>query len=181
MSSVAPPFAVDSCPSEISDLAERAVEYVQTALGVGLEFNSESLPVLDHYLKTVPDSAPEAAELVAACAGAYFGEVVRRRLGGSWDTAQSEAIRWRLELPGGLWFFPAHVVLAAMHSSDEYEDNLNPPRRMVEAAEAALGRMSEVTVADYYSLCGRYDTLEHLQSVLLAIAAQEAERQRNAN
>lgn len=80
-----------------------------------------------------------------------------------------------------MWFHPAHVVLAAIFQADTYKDNLNPPPRMVDAAQQALGRMSNVTEADYYSLCGRFDTVEHLQAVLLAIAVAEAERRQNAN
>jgi hypothetical protein len=32
--------------------------------------------------------------------------------------------------------------------------------------------MGELTVEEYYSLCGRLDTLEHLHEVLVAVAAQ---------
>jgi len=35
-----------------------------------------------------------------------------------------------------------------------------------------LARMGEVSVEDYYSLCGRLDTLEHVHEVLVAVAAQ---------
>jgi hypothetical protein len=32
--------------------------------------------------------------------------------------------------------------------------------------------MGEVSIEDYYSLCGRLDTLEHVHEVLVAFAAQ---------
>ena len=32
--------------------------------------------------------------------------------------------------------------------------------------------MGDVSVDDYYSLCGRLDTLEHVHEVLVAVAAQ---------
>ena len=32
--------------------------------------------------------------------------------------------------------------------------------------------MGEVSIEDYYSLCGRLDTLEHVHEVLVAVAAQ---------
>ena len=38
--------------------------------------------------------------------------------------------------------------------------------------QQALQRMGEVSVEDYYSLCGRLDTLEHVHEVLVAVAAQ---------
>lgn len=171
----------EECPTAVAEFAARAVEFVQSALGVTLEFNSETLPVLDHYLRAVPDDQPEAAELVAATAGAYFGEVVRRRLGGSWDASDDDPSRWRFELPGGLWLRPGQMALAAIFHTDEFEDTLNPPARMQPAAEAALARMADVTAETYYSLCGRLDTLEHLHAVMLAVAAREAERRSQAN
>jgi hypothetical protein len=168
-------------PAEVLELAARAVDYVVGALGIELEFDSETLPILDHYLRTIPEGNPETADLIASVAGAYFGEVIRRRLGGQWKTVVPEAVEWSLELPGGLWFVPGQMVLAAIHQTDEYRDNLNPPAKMRSVAEQALGRMTEVSEDNYYSLCGRFDTLEHLQAVLLAIAVQEAERRADAN
>jgi hypothetical protein len=38
--------------------------------------------------------------------------------------------------------------------------------------QQALSRMGDVSVEDYYSLCGRLDTLEHVHEVLVAVAAQ---------
>jgi hypothetical protein len=32
--------------------------------------------------------------------------------------------------------------------------------------------MGEVSIDDYYSLCGRLDTIEHVHEVLVAVAAQ---------
>lgn len=166
----------------MAEFASQAVSYVESALGVTLEYDSETLPVLDHYLKMASEARDEATALVAATAGAYFGEVVRRRIGGTWDIAATDPGEWRFELPGGMWFRPAGMVLAAIFSSDEYDDGLTAPPKMRAAAEQALGRMGDVSREAYYSLCGRLDTIEHLQAVLLAMAAQEAERRkRQAN
>lgn len=167
------------CPQQVAEFADEAVRYVESALGVTLEYDSETLPVLDHYLRNAGEARPEAAALVAATAGAYFGEVIRRRLGGSWDIAAADPGEWRFELPGGMWFRPAGMVLAAIFTTDDYDDGLSAPPKMRAAAEQALSRMGEVSAEDYYSLCGRLDTIEHLQAVLLAMAAQEAERRKH--
>lgn len=162
------------CPAQIAEYADQVVDYVERALGVKLEFNSETLPVLDHYLRNASDSQPAALALVTATAGAYFGEVIRRRLGGYWHADDPDPLQWQFELPGGLTFRPVCFVLAAISLSDEFDDNLTAPPKMLNAAEAALARMGDVSRDTYYSLCGRLDTLEHLQAVLLAIAAREA-------
>ncbi|TMQ07159.1 MAG: hypothetical protein E6J90_44235 [Deltaproteobacteria bacterium] len=43
---------------------------------------------------------------------------------------------------------------------------------MLPYVQQALARMGEVSIDDYYSLCGRLDTLEHVHEVLVAVAAQ---------
>jgi hypothetical protein len=173
----------ESAPTEVADFATQVVEYVRRSLGVELEYNSETLPVLDHYLRQVPETPVAARELVIASAGAYYGEVVRRTLGGSWQT-HGEPDAWRLVLPGGLSFAPAGFVAAAMDLADvdDYDTGFDAPPKMREVFEQALDNMSPVTEEQYYSLCGRFDTIEHVQDVLFARAAQiQAEQRKQKN
>jgi len=163
----------DPVPPRIREYADQAVAYVQRALGIKLEYDSDTLPLLDHYLRSVPDSQPATLELVVATSGAYFGEVVRRRLGGRWETSGEEA-EWRMVLPTGLNFSPAGFVAAAiaMADLDDLDSEFDAPPRMRPYVQQALERMGEVSIEDYYSLCGRLDTLEHVHEVLVAVAAQ---------
>jgi hypothetical protein len=163
----------DAVPARIREYAEQAVEYVRRALGVTLEYDSDTLPLLDHYLRSVPEQQPATLQLVIATSGAYFGEVVRRRLGGRWDASGEEAT-WRVVLPTGLNFSPAGFVASAIAQSDleDLDSEIDAPPRMRPYVQQALQRMGEVSVEDYYSLCGRLDTLEHLHEVLVAVAAQ---------
>jgi hypothetical protein len=110
---------------------------------------------------------------VVSTSGAYFGEVVRQRLGGRWELADQEA-EWRIVLPTGLNFSPAGFVAAAIARADlaDLDSEIAAPPRMLPYVQRALARMGEVTVDDYYSLCGRLDTLEHVHEVLVAVAAQ---------
>jgi hypothetical protein len=149
------------------------VTYVQRALGVKLEYDSDTLPVLDHYLRTVPGDQPATSQLVIATAGAYFGEVVRRRLGGRWESVGDEA-EWRVVLPTGLNFSPVGFVASAIAQADveDVDSEIDAPPRMRPYVQQALQRMGEVSIEDYYSLCGRLDTLEHVHEVLVAVAAQ---------
>ena len=164
---------LDSVPSRVREYADQAVAYVQRALGIRLEYDSDTLPVLDHYLRTVPDDQPAALQLVIATSGAYFGEVVRQRLGGRWDLGTREA-EWRVVLPTGIHFSPGGFVAAAIARADldDLDSEIAAPPRMQPYVQAALARMGEVSVDDYYSLCGRLDTLEHVHEVLVAVAAQ---------
>ncbi len=224
----------DSGPEQVLEYASQAVEYVRRAVGVTLEYNSETLPILDHYLRQVvtaaaskpangtsgngrsaggrsgdgrsggePEVRPLATALIAATAGAYFGEVVRRRLGGSWNLPSADPGSWRLVLPSGLWFWPAAMAMAtilgpdgdpepARDPDDDDEDDdvpdlddvvasggpgsawdasLQAPPPLRSHVARVLEGMAAVSEEEYYSLCCRLDTLEHVQAVLVAIAS----------
>jgi hypothetical protein len=160
-------------PPRVREYAEQAVEYVRRALKVALEYDSDTLPLLDHYLRTVPRDQQATVLLVTATAAAYFGEVVRRRLGGRWDTSGEEG-DWRVVLPTGLNFSPAGFVATAIAQADlnEIDSEIDAPPRMRPYVQQTLARMGEVSVEEFYSLCGRLDTLEHVHEVLVAVAAQ---------
>ena len=171
-------ISLEQAPSAVLEHADQAVAYVQHALGIAMEYDSDTLPILDHYLRSVPQRRTEMVRLVAATAGAYFGEVVRRHLGGQWDLSAGDPIAWRLVLPTGLSFSPAGVVAEAIaqEDSDDLPSAFDAPLKLRPHLELALARMGEVTIEVFYSLCGRLDTLEHLEDVLLAIAAQARSR-----
>lgn len=165
---------MDEAPATIREYADQAVAYVRGAVGVALEYDSDTLPLLDHYLRTVPTDQIATLQLVVATAGAYFGEVVRRRLGGRWDTSGETEKSWRVVLPTGIHFSPTGFVAAAIAQADleDLDTEIDAPPRMRSYLQEALSRMGEVSVTDYYSLCGRLDTLEHVHEVLVAVAAQ---------
>lgn len=164
---------LETVPPRVREYAIQAVSYVQRALGIQLEYDSNTLPVLDHYLRTVPDDQPAALQLVVLTSGAYFGEVVRQHLGGRWELAEEDA-EWRMVLPTGLNFSPAGFVAAAIARADleDLDSEIAAPPRMLPYVQQALARMGEVSIDDYYSLCGRLDTLEHVHEVLVAVAAR---------
>jgi hypothetical protein len=165
---------VTEAPPQIAELATRAVDYVKRAVGLELAYDSDTLPLLDHYLRSVPVDQPATVELVAITAGAYFGEVIRRLIGGRWDVTSDKPVEWRMNLPTGINFAPAWLV-ASVIIQDELDDldtEIDAPPRMRPFLAQALERMGEVSIDDYYSLCGRLDTLEHLHEVLVAVAAQ---------
>lgn len=184
------PSSEADTPAEVLEYADQAVQYVRRAVSMTLEYDSETLPLLDHYLRSVPGENAAAAHLVAATAGAYFGEVVRRRLGGEWDLPSRDPGTWRLVLPTGLWFSPAAMALAVIIGSDEeealsdevtdpeadavtgsdWDASLNAPGPLRPLLAQVLDNMAEVSHAEYYSLCGRLDTIEHVNAVLTGVA-----------
>ena len=156
----------------VGELAAQVVSYVERSLGIALEYDSDTLPLLDHYLREVPTDNPSTARLVLSTAGPYFGEVVRRHLGGRWELGD-DPLAWRLVLPIGLSFAPAGMVAAAILRTDDIDEpdtGLEVPAGIRPHLEDALERMADVPEDEYYSLCGRLDTFEHIQAVLVAVA-----------
>lgn len=100
-------------PDAIAELADACIRFVERAVGVKLDFTPETLPLLDHYLAGARDvlrgrtkGAPiESMELVGQAAGAYFGEVIRRRYASWWRLGASSGDEHQLE------FHRLHLVI----------------------------------------------------------------------
>jgi hypothetical protein len=178
----------DTPPLSILELAARTVDQVRAAVGVDLSYDSETLPIIDHYLRSVPHDRAETVLLIAITAGAYFGEVVRRALGGEWLIEDDQLADARLVLPWGLSFSPAGMAASTILQSDdlcqlgeldstfdieEMDTGLHAPESMILHLKDSLERMSPVSQEEYYSLCGRFDTLEHLHGVVPMRAAHD--------
>jgi hypothetical protein len=105
-------------PAVIADLAEGCVRHVERAVGVKLDYQPETLPILDHYLAQSREEAkarPEVLSLLAQTSGAYLGEVVRRRYASWWRTEGTDPAEWQIELePVYLAFSPVRIVLEAI-------------------------------------------------------------------
>ena len=104
-------------PDRVRDLAEACVRFVERSVGVKLDYEPETLSILDHYLAGARAAAaekPAAGALVAHAAGAYFGEVVRRRYPSWWRLDGDDPSGWRLELePVYLSFSPVQIAADA--------------------------------------------------------------------
>jgi hypothetical protein len=161
-------------PGAVHDLAERTVEFVRRAIGIALDYTPETLPVLDHYLQGVPDDNVETVALVAATAGAYFGEVARRVLGGEWSATEGPPTEWELVVAGSLRLAPGAFAREAILTEDTGEAVYDVPDGDREAVEDALEAKGPVAEDEYYSLCGRLETMQLIADVL---AAGRASRQ----
>ena len=163
-------------PGEVHELAERAVEYVKRAIGIVLDYDRATLPVLDHYLRRVPRDQGETVELIAAAAGAYFGEVARRTLGGAWEGAGlgngDPPSSWRVRLSGDVAFSPVGYAAEAVVQGelDGFDGGFDVPPAHRQAVEEALAEKA-VTEDEYYSLSGRLEVLEDVVELVVARAS----------
>jgi len=109
---------VEAAPEPVRDLAEACVRFVEKALGLRLDYQAETLSLLDHYIeqgRKAVEEQPEVAVLLAQTAGAYFGEVVRRRYPSWWRIDGDDPAFWRIELePVYLSFSPVQLIADAL-------------------------------------------------------------------
>ncbi len=168
-------MAVDPTPtpSAVFELAEKAVDFVRRTVGIALDYTPETLPILDHYLGAVPHDQPATIELVATTAGAYFGEVARKSLGGEWRGLEDVPAAWRVVLSGDVTFAPIDFAIEAIAKSEvEGRDGsfeVPPPER--ELVEDALSAVGTVSNEEFFSLSGRLETLTTVVNVVIGARA----------
>jgi hypothetical protein len=153
----------------IADLAASCVRYVKHGVGFTLDFEPETLPVLDHYVELARKAASERKEttpLVAQAIGAYLGEVTRRKYGGHWRT-EDDPRSFRVELePVYLVLRPIELASRALElpieppaadvstkrrdddEDDDAEDNENAEDEVVKTDEASSNESDAHFVPD---------------------------------
>ena len=160
-------------PQPVVELAQGCVRYVRETLELELDYTPETLPILDHYLRTrVDPSHTEIIELLAPTAGCYFGEVVRRSFGGTrWHSPEGDFPAHRVEFEGFfLHFNPIGIALEVLTQEDApgwraHFQVLDDVRAEI---EASFGATQNVRAEDYYTLSVRYETLEQIAGHLAA-------------
>jgi hypothetical protein len=160
----APAEGVADPPPAVAELAAACVRFVASRYGVMLDFTSDTLSLVDQWIRDARaevTSRPETEGLIVSAAGAYLGEVVRRRFGGEWF-AEGDYAGWRLYLSTVyLAYNPIGMVREALilgpaegwHSHFE----LDPGER--EAIEARLAALPAVDDEEYYAPTTRFDVV----------------------
>jgi hypothetical protein len=153
-------------PAPIAELSQACVRFVEAALGVRLDFEPETLPVLDHYVATrraeLTDK-PETMGLVARMVGSYFGEVVRRRVASFWHVASDDPSTWEVRLmPVYLAFHPVGVAYDAITHGDQDgpTEYLRIEDEDRDAIEARLAELPVTSDEEFFSLSTRLEVLE---------------------
>jgi hypothetical protein len=170
-------------PPQIVEWAETCREFVKESLHLELDYTPDTLPLLDHYVRTkAQQPSSEVRDLLAPPLGAYFGEVVRRNMQGvRWHAPDEHYENYRLEFEGVFLHFNPLGIAAEALSADDVEgfgahfqilDEARP------AVEEALERNDAITSDDYYSFTVRYETLELLTATLIGFETQHAPRPR---
>lgn len=160
-------FEFEGVPEPVVELALGCVQYVQRSLQFELDFEPETLPLVDHYVRQVRTELarrPELLGLIAPAVGAYFGEVVRRHLRGFWRVPSSNVHDWQVcGKAAFLAINPIGVGYDALAGSEEHDG----PRSMLRLAPEDRDRVRErfdalppVEEDEFYALTTRLEALE---------------------
>lgn len=173
------PSTVPGAPPIILELAASCIRYVHQSVGVTLDFTAETLPLLDHYLAEAEKAVMAQSEsdmkaafatlqLLVHTAGAYFGEVVRRRYPSWWRIEGDDPMTYRIELETAyLAFSPMLFVYEALaHGLAVQGDQAVLEAAQIEMDEedekAAAARLEELSVSEeeYYAPSTRLETID---------------------
>jgi hypothetical protein len=161
-----PHSADPGLPEEVLSACLACIDYAERSTGIRLDFESETLPILDHYATLAGKKFSPRVELeplVALAIGAYFGEVVRRKLGGFWLTSGS-VHDWRLCLrPVFLSLNPIGAAYDALHrgqSHDGPRSHLLVAPEDSEWVERRLASVPPTPLEDFYLLATRMEAIE---------------------
>ena len=162
-----PPMVDVPAPDAIVELCQQCVAYIQRAVGVTLDYSPETLPIVDHYLSEVRaniEERPALLSLLANAIGAYFGEVIRRRINGFWLITTQDVHDWYVCATSVfLRFNPIGVVHEAiartdMHPGPSAEFKLAREDQGLVAER--LAKLPELPYEQYYLLSTRAETLD---------------------
>jgi hypothetical protein len=146
------------------------VRFVERAVGVKLDFTPETLPLLDHYLAgarrvLAEKRSEEPVEVVAQAAGAYLGEVIRRRFPSFWVLTPADPAHHKLRFMRlFLTVLPMDFVLSALTfdpngPSQGYGGvELEPEDR--DLVMARLRDLPEVTEEEFLAPSTRFEVVE---------------------
>ena len=149
-------------PIEVVDGAQTCVQYVQKNLGIALDYQTETLPVLDHYLREArAQGSPHTHALIASVAGCYLGELLRARHPLCWEPLAQDQLLWSLSAPS-ITIFPvamAHVALVCPKAEKQWEVfRFAPPLR--QALTRRLQALPVVSDDEYVAPSTRVEVVD---------------------
>lgn len=182
----------------VADLVRAFSDHVARALDARLDGSVTSLAFVDHYLSLARSEEREPIlSLLAAGAGAYYGELVRTEIGATWIGRGTDPRKLRLLMQTQLIHFsPADQAFEAIvGGSLDAIDHRHPPGGGLDTSfhlpsartqprgrsvstpllqddaawvEERLAELSPVPDDQFYSLTGRFETLQLIMQLLAA-------------
>jgi hypothetical protein len=159
-------------PQKVETFVAAARDYVRRILGIELDGSETSLAFVDHYIEQTRKGGvikDEVLELVAPALGAYLGQVAIERFGGRWVADSDNPAEWRVELePVEFRFYPVGMAAEALRQDEVegYDASFSTKPGWMAPLGDALAAVPPVEESYYYSLTGRFETIEHAISIV---------------
>lgn len=151
-------------PPEVAELSAACVRFVAARYGVTLDYQPETLSLLDQWVRDArveSELKPEIVDLVQSSAGAYLGEVMRREWGARWSTAGDYA-GWRLFLSTVYCAFnPLGMAREALllETADGWNAHFELDAAERDGIEARLDALPPAPEEEFYAPSTRYDVV----------------------
>jgi hypothetical protein len=152
-------------PVAVAELAAACVRFVAAKYKVPLDFEPETLSLVDQYVRdgrAELASKPEAIDLLQASIGAYFGETLRRAFGATWF-CDGDYDGWRLDFTYVyLTFNPIGMAREALMlgTADGWHAHLEADAGEREILEHRLASLGEIEEDEFYAPTTRFDVVE---------------------
>jgi hypothetical protein len=165
-------------PAAIAELSASCARYVLTKYGVPLDGTSDTLSLLDQYVRDARkdlDLQPAALPLLEASIGAYLGEVLRRAFSASWF-AGGDQDGWRLDFHDVyLTCNPIGMAREALTltEAEGYHAHLEMDDAEKDEVLARLAALPEVSPDEFYAPSTRFDVVELAVETLRARAHKD--------
>jgi len=170
---------------QIEALALRCQAHVKNRLGLELDFQNETLSLLDHFIVDLareegegtvpPPGDPRRAQLIhllAPTIGAYFGEVICRLYPCRWRCASDNPRDWLLEFEHvPLRFNPvgaAAEALVEQYVEESWNSSISTAPEEMEALGERLAAAPPVPENEFFALTTRFEVLQIAQEWLRA-------------
>jgi hypothetical protein len=169
-------------PESVMVLAERCLTHIKNRLGMDIDFQQETLSVVDCFIDDVLKEEAlgvnlppgdkrrvNLSHLLGPSIGAYFGEVLRRVFPCRWRVSSDDPGEWFIEFElVPLRFNPVGAAAEALMAQNVVEWNgaiVTQPDYM-EALFERLAAAPPVPEGDFFSLATRFEVLQIAQEYL---------------
>jgi len=164
---------LEPMPSNVAELCAACVRFVAAKYGVALDFSTDTLSLLDQYVRDArPElrEKPESIDLLQAALGAYLGEVIRRAHHGLWDT-DGEHDGWRVVMTRVyLAFNPIGMVREALlvEQAPGWNAHLETDPGERDTLDERLAMLPSVDEEEFFAPTTRFDVVEVAVDALAA-------------
>lgn len=168
-------------PGAVMELAANCVRFVLAKLKIELDFERDTLSLLDHYVAEARVEVKERKEVLALTAhavGAYLGEVIRRSHACWWRIDHGDPGAWRLEFRNVyLAVYPVQIAYAALTQEEDEASfsGFELPEDDRAALVTRLADLPDVGEDEYFAPSTRVEIVDIAVDALLAKRAQSPE------